>query len=109
MAPQTQKALVVATKLAPWELRTNWPVPVPGPGEVLVRVVSTTLNPADWAIQALGLEFIKEYPWLGGCDGAGVVEDVGPDVTAFAKGDKMCVRSYTLVSFYELTSIVHLI
>ena len=96
MDPQVQKALIVPTKQDPWELRTDWPVPKPGPGQVLVKVASIALNPVDWAVQALGLDFITEYPWLGGCDGAGVVEEVGPEVYNFAIGDKMSVI-FTLI------------
>ena len=89
--PQTQKALVIPTERAPWELRTDWPVPAPGPKEVLVKVVAAALNPIDWKIQSRGVFFVKDYPYNGGMDGAGIVEAVGEGVTTLTKGDKMYV------------------
>ena len=89
--PQTQKALVIPTERAPWELRTDWPVPAPGPKEVLVKVVAAALNPIDWKIQSRGVFFVKDYPYNGGMDGAGIVEAVGEGVTTLSKGDRMCV------------------
>ena len=87
--PTVQKALVVPTERAPWELRTDFPVPSPGPQEVLVKVMASALNPADWFVQTHGISFVKEYPYVGGIDGAGVVEIVGEGVTSLKKGDKM--------------------
>lgn len=70
------------------------PDPVPGPGQVLVRVRACALNAADWHLLradpflvrlALGL-FRPRHNVLG-CDLAGVVEAVGPSVTRFRVGD----------------------
>ena len=94
MAPQTQKALVLAAEGASWELRTDWPVPTPGPRDVLVRLAATALNPADWKIQMHGAAPYASYTFLGGLDGAGIVEEVGEEVTGIVKGDKMCVFSF---------------
>ena len=35
--------------------------------------------------------FVSEYPWIGGTEGAGIVEQVGSEVTNVALGDKMYV------------------
>jgi len=70
--------------------------PVPALGEVLVRVHAASVNRAD--LDALGPRpgFIR--PIIGmraprnkrvGIDVAGVVESVGPDVTAFTTGDRV--------------------
>ena len=93
MAPQTQKALVVETESAPWQFRTDWPVPKPGPGEVLVKLVAAAINPVDWYVQRHGDDApsATTYPCWGGCDGAGVVEGLGPDVAGLKVGDKMYV------------------
>lgn len=70
------------------------PDPVPGPGQVLVRVRACALNAADWHLLradpflvrlALGL-FKPRYNVLG-CDLAGVVEAVGAGVTRLRVGD----------------------
>ncbi|KAI0694764.1 GroES-like protein [Earliella scabrosa] len=89
MAPSTQKALIVPEPQAPWKLVTDWPVPTPGPGHILVKVVTAAINPADWKIQSRGAPFITQYPFIGGLDGAGVVEELGPEVQGFQKGDKV--------------------
>ena len=102
MAPQTQKALVLAAEGASWELRTDWPVPTPGPRGVLVRLAATALNPAEWKIQAYGAAAFGGYPFLGGLDGAGVVEEIGAEVIGIARGDKMCVSRSTIVAVIDL-------
>jgi NADPH:quinone reductase-like Zn-dependent oxidoreductase len=65
------------------------PRPVPGAGQVLVRVHATSVNPADYKARELGpaLDFVPELPAHLGMDVAGVVEAVGPGVTAFRPGD----------------------
>jgi len=66
------------------------PDPVPGPGDVLLRVRAAGLNAADLQ-QVLGL-----YPappgWpadVPGLDVAGEIEEVGAAVTGFAPGDRV--------------------
>src|SRR5213083_2458185 len=65
------------------------PRPEPKAGEVLVRVLAAGVNPADWKFRQ---GYMKAYvpinfPWTPGLEGAGVVEAVGPGVTAFKPGD----------------------
>ena len=83
----TQKSLVVAEKLGPFELRDT-PIPTPGPGELLVEIQSISLNPVDWMIQALAV-LPMTYPAILGCDAAGVVKEVGDGVASFAIGDRV--------------------
>ncbi len=56
--------------------------------EVLVRMKSAGVNPADWKIRAGYMKAFRPVPlpWIPGLDGAGVVEEAGPDVTAFKRG-----------------------
>jgi len=71
------------------------PMPTPGPGQVLVQVVATSVNLSDWE----GLRGTPFYARLGGLrtprrrtlgsDIAGRVEAVGPDVTRFHPGDEV--------------------
>ena len=90
MAPTTQKALGIAAEGEYWKVFEDWPVPTPGPNDILVKVMSAALNPADWKIQTYGLSAMGgEYPYIGGLDGAGVVEQVGSQVKKFTKGDKV--------------------
>lgn len=61
----------------------------PGPGQVLVRVRASSVNPLDWKIRKGELRLVlpAKLPIIPGFDLAGVVEDVGPEVTRFEPGD----------------------
>jgi NADPH:quinone reductase-like Zn-dependent oxidoreductase len=61
----------------------------PGPGQVLVRVRATSVNPIDWKIRRGGLRFVlpATFPLIPGFDVAGEVVAVGPEVTGFQPGD----------------------
>ncbi|EPX83074.1 NAD(P)-dependent alcohol dehydrogenase [Salipiger mucosus] len=77
------------------------PVPVPGPGEILIRVEASSVTTADWRLRA------SAFPgglWLAGrmvagllrprnpvlgSDVAGTVAAVGAGVTRFAAGDRV--------------------
>ncbi|KZT67314.1 GroES-like protein [Daedalea quercina L-15889] len=87
MAPSTQKVLYLTKKQGPFEVHSA-AVPTPGPGQILVKVVATALNPIDWKIQAFGI-FIETFPATLGSDAAGTVEELGAGVTGFAKGDRV--------------------
>ncbi|MEV7345241.1 NADP-dependent oxidoreductase [Streptomyces sp. NPDC093544] len=66
--------------------------PTPGPGQVLVAVRAAGVNPVDWKLRtgygpAGGPA--RELPAVFGNEVAGVVEEVGADVTGFAVGDEV--------------------
>jgi len=58
------------------------PRPVPGAGEVLVRVHAAAINPLDWKIRAGHVRNWLRYtlPLIPGWDFSGVIESVGPGV-----------------------------
>ena len=90
MAPTTQKALVLPAEKAGFQLVTDWSVATPGPTDVLVKLVSAALNPADAFIKENGGgRLVPAYPFILGVDGAGIVHEVGPEVTNVAKGDRV--------------------
>ncbi len=65
------------------------PVPKPGPGEVLVRLVRAGVNPTDWKVRA-GLSATLATPEATpGQDGAGVVEGLGDGVTTHVVGQQV--------------------
>src|SRR5215472_11351391 len=76
---------------------TDVDTPMPAPGEVLVRVRATSVNPYDWhgmrgepRVARLMPGLMKLRPpelCILGCDMAGQVEAVGRDVTQFQPGD----------------------
>jgi NADPH:quinone reductase-like Zn-dependent oxidoreductase len=64
--------------------------PVPGAGEVLVRVYASGVNPLDTKIRAGRAEHAKQpLPAVLGMDMAGIVEAVGKGVTGFKAGDEV--------------------
>ena len=65
-------------------------VPVPPirhPGQVLVRLKAAGINPIDTKLRRNGTFYPDRLPAILGCDGAGVVEAVGEQVTRFKPGD----------------------
>jgi NADPH2:quinone reductase len=86
------KAVTLDTFDTPPRLRDDLPAPSPAPTEVLVRVHASSVNPADNSIAAgilkqMGVEY--EFPVILGRDYAGVVEQIGPEVTRYAVGDEV--------------------
>jgi len=86
------KAIVVHQYGGPEVLKfEDYPDPVPGPGEVLVRVAATSVNPLDYKRRA-GLT--KDYnpihfPGIIGVDVSGTVAKLGPGAEGFAVGDQV--------------------
>jgi NADPH:quinone reductase-like Zn-dependent oxidoreductase len=76
---------------------TDVGTPAPAPGDVLVRVHATSVNPYDWHYMRGEPRIARLMPGtvglrapklrILGCDIAGQVEAVGPDVTGFRPGD----------------------
>lgn len=83
-----QKALFLKTPVkGKWSVEST-AIQKPGPGELLVKIHATALNPIDWKIREYNL-IIKEYPAILGQDSSGTVEVVGKGVKGFKKGDKV--------------------
>jgi NADPH:quinone reductase-like Zn-dependent oxidoreductase len=72
-------------------LRADLPAPTPRTDEVLVRVRASSVNPVDNAIAAGMLKDMveHEFPITLGRDYAGVIEQIGADVTRFSVGDNV--------------------
>ncbi|MBC3776516.1 MULTISPECIES: zinc-dependent alcohol dehydrogenase family protein [Pseudomonas] len=65
------------------------PKPVPQAGQVLVRVHATSINPLDYQVRRGDYPELVPLPAITGHDVSGVVEAVGPGVTAFTPGDEV--------------------
>jgi NADPH:quinone reductase-like Zn-dependent oxidoreductase len=86
------KAIVVQQYGGPEVLKfEDYPDPVPGPGEVLVRVAATSVNPIDYKRRAgLTKDFYPlQFPGLIGVDMAGTVVKLGPGVEGFSVSDQV--------------------
>ena len=88
------KAVVVPRYGGPevLELVTNYPDPVPGPDQVVVRVHATSLNHLDLFVRE-GIPALKlTLPHILGCDAAGDIAEVGSDVTDIEVGERVVVN-----------------
>lgn len=88
------------------------PDPEPGPGEVVVEVRAAALNFFDTLIIKGKYQFRPPLPFSPGAEMAGVVRRVGPEVTAFAPGDRVmgylkwgCVRETVVAAAEHLVSL----
>jgi NADPH2:quinone reductase len=87
--PATMQAAVLEAYGAPLRL-SEIARPVAGPGQVLVRIVASGVNPLDVKIQAgAGAHAHQSPPAVLGLDLAGIVEAVGRGVTGFRRGDEV--------------------
>jgi NADPH:quinone reductase-like Zn-dependent oxidoreductase len=86
------KAIVVHQYGGPEALKyEDYPDPVAGPGEVLVRVAAASVNPIDCKRRAgLTKDFYPmQFPGLIGVDMSGTVVSVGPEVLTFTTGNRV--------------------
>jgi NADPH:quinone reductase len=65
--------------------------PQPGPREILVRMHAAGINPVETYIRAGTYARLPELPYTPGNDGAGVVEQIGADITEFRRGDRVYI------------------
>jgi NADPH:quinone reductase-like Zn-dependent oxidoreductase len=85
-----------------WE---DMPDPVPGEGEVLVRVAATSVNPVDYKMRSGEAKerFPVQFPGILGRDVSGTVRSVGAGVTNFAPGDR--VMAFANATYAELVVV----
>jgi len=78
--------------------------PVPGAGQVLVRVKAASINPGEAKIREglLAQRFPATFPSGEGSDLAGVVEELGNGVTGFAVGEEVIGFTDNRASHAEL-------
>ncbi|MFI7088032.1 NADP-dependent oxidoreductase [Streptomyces anulatus] len=90
-SPSTMRAVSQDAAGAPGVLKVvEARRPVPGLGEILVRVHAAGVNPTDWKTRERGVFATgARPPFTLGFDVAGVVEAVGGGVTLFEAGDEV--------------------
>lgn len=96
MAPQNQAAYLIKAG-TPLEVR-DAPLPTAGPGEIVVQNAAVAINPLDWHMLDHGV-FVQQWPAIFGCDVAGEVYEVGPDVKSFKKGDRVIGSVQCILNF----------
>jgi len=80
------------------------PRPIPGPGQVVVHVRAAGINPGEAAIRngAFAQRWPSTFPSGQGSDFAGVVVELGPDVSDWAVGDEVLGFTHERSSQAEL-------
>ena len=68
--------------------------PEPKVDEVLIEIHAAAVNPIDWKLRYGYLEdkFAFDFPIVLGWDAAGIVTEVGGNVSSFKEGDRVFVR-----------------
>jgi NADPH2:quinone reductase len=83
---------VVLTGAGGTEMLKLMEVPDPvirDPQEVVVCLHAAGINPVDYKLRRAGGYYPDRLPLILGCDGAGVVEEIGGAVTKFKVGDEV--------------------
>jgi len=65
------------------------PNPQPAGTQVLVKVAAVSLNPVDTYVRSGMVPWNLPVPFIVGCDLAGTVEAIGPEVARFKPGDRV--------------------
>jgi NADPH:quinone reductase-like Zn-dependent oxidoreductase len=65
--------------------------PHPGPGQIRIAVRAAAVNPVDWKARSGVMREVMpvSFPAIDGREAAGVVDELGPDVTDMAVGDEV--------------------
>ena len=87
-------------------------LPVPGPGQLLVKVAAAGVNFID-TYKRSGV-YKVQYPFTPGSEAAGTVEDLGEGVTGFSAGDRVataegigCYAGYALIDEDKALPVPH--
>ena len=84
------KAIVVREFGSPDVMKVeNAPEPVPGPGQVTIRVHAAGVNPVDTYIRAGAYARKPNLPYSPGTDVGGTVHAIGASVTRVKVGDRV--------------------
>lgn len=83
------------------EVRTDVPLPEPGPGEVRLKVEAAAMNHLDLWIRR-GLPIETPMPHIGGSDIAGVVQALGAGVEGVPIGTRVVVDPSIGYDWYEV-------
>lgn len=107
---KTQNALIVSPDRT-FQLVSDFPAPeILAPLEVMIRNYATGLNHIDWKSTEYNM-CLPVLPWVLGREMAGIVEEVGSDVTSLKKGDRVWTSKFpgTFCTGVRLHGIRHIL
>ncbi len=82
------KAVLYELATDTFSLPENATIPIPGPEEIRVKVLATSLNPVDAKVKYWKASLAPSITHITlGLDVCGIVDEVGSDVNNFDKGD----------------------
>ncbi len=88
------KAAVIDNYKQPMPKLKEMDIPTIRPNDVLVKIVAASINPIDLKTKDGGLKMLLKYemPMIMGSDFAGIITEVGPDVSHYQVGDAVYGR-----------------
>ncbi|MBT3139501.1 NADPH:quinone oxidoreductase family protein [Ruegeria litorea] len=72
----------------------DFPDPVCGPNDVLIKVRVATVSYMDWLMTDGRYQLRPDLPYVPGTDAAGVVQEVGREVNRFKPGDRVACSTW---------------
>jgi NADPH2:quinone reductase len=106
------KAILVRQAGGPDVLKLeDVPDPVPGAGQVLVRVHAAGVNPVDTYLRSGTQGRTPALPYVPGTDGAGIIEALGPDAAGASVGDRIYFSGTSSIGYtgaYAQKAVCHL-
>ena len=69
-------------------------VPAPGPNELRVAIHTAAINFGDTLISTGRYQVKPVLPFVPGAEGSGIIDAVGPGVTGFKPGDRVCLCGF---------------
>lgn len=110
-APATMQAIVQAGADSTSFQMQSVATPKPGPDQILVKVYAAAVNPVDWKRRPapITLPSGSTLPAIPGYDAAGIVEAVGPGVTAFKAGEAVVGRVNGAFAQYLVADVAQVI
>mmetsp|Transcript_1030 Transcript_1030/g.2513 ORF Transcript_1030/g.2513 Transcript_1030/m.2513 type:complete len:337 (-) Transcript_1030:3623-4633(-) len=101
MAERLMRAAVLKVRSNPPEIVVeNVPIPTPGPGEILVRMDSSPINPSDLAFLGGAYPSPKPNPCIPGFEGSGTVVESGGSLYGWSLVGKRVAVTSDQNSFY---------
>jgi NADPH2:quinone reductase len=77
------------------------PAPKPGPQQIVVRIHAVGINPVETYIRS-GNYGARPLPYTPGADGAGIIDNVGAEVSGRKKGDRVYIAGSVSGTYAEL-------